>query len=207
MFPPHWFLPYDVAFQLLTGVVALAVGLYAFKGYLWIRERTLYALFLAFMLLAIGLFVKGLTIGYALAMDLSFTRHGGALGVLDLGYWAYYLLSVAAYVILVYAYSRKLREVPMVAAAGSAILLVDPAFELVLVVLLLIIFVAQLAHLMVKRSFNAEVVTISFALLLVSHVLLMFSVADEIGFIAGTLVQLAGFAALFALLYRLRGPS
>ena len=49
MFPPHWFLPYDAIFQLMTAVVALAVALYAYGAMDGFSERTLYALFLAFL--------------------------------------------------------------------------------------------------------------------------------------------------------------
>lgn len=208
MLPPRWFLPYDTIIQILTAVIALAVGLYAYRGYKWTQDRTLRGLILAFLLLALGFFVKGLALGYAWGYGVNYAENGTLVGVLDIGFWAYYILSIAAYAILVYAYSKKLtaQSVAM-ATAGLTLLLISPFFELISVILLLIILIAQLMHLMVKRTFNAEVVTMSFGLLLLSHVFLMFSRASDLLFMIGAIIQLTAFVSLLLVLYRLRGAK
>jgi len=172
-FPPHWFLPYDAIFQLITAFVALAVAVYALKGHQWVKERTLYNIFLAFLLLSIGLFINGITLAYTYAMDISFTTSSDQLSIADIGFWSYYVMSMLAYSLLIFTYASKLREskialaggvgaggsggaggggLPGGGGAGSSLISAGPVMELILVILLLIIVIAQIAHLAVKRS-------------------------------------------------------
>ncbi len=216
MFPPHWFLPYDAAFQLLTAVVALAVALYALRGYGWIRERTLYALFLAFLLLAVGLFINGVTLSYASLTGVSFSSNGSSSSIADIGFWAYYLMSILAFSLLVFAYTNRLRESSLALAgaglgrggnggsAGTYLVMAGPIMELVLVILLFIIIVAQLAHMAIRRSKYSIMVTLSFTLLLLSHMLFMISSIEDSIYVVGRILELAGFLALLAVLVGLR---
>lgn len=229
MFPPRWFLPYDALFQLITAFVALAVAMYALKGHQWVRERTLYALFLAFLLLSIGLFINCITLTYTYLFGVSFTSPSDPLSVADMGFWAYYALSMFAYSLLVFAYTLRLRESSMPlsmlllvgaggngsgggagggggggGAAGSTLLTAGPVAELILVILLLIIVISQLAHLMVRRSRYAIMVTLSFLFMLVSHLLIMFSSHEDIVYVVGRVLELTGFLSLFVVLYGLR---
>lgn len=227
MFPPRWFLPYDALFQLITAFVALAVAMYALKGHQWVREKTLYALSLAFLLLSLGLFINCITLTYTYLFGVSFTAPSDPLSVADMGFWAYYALSMFAYSLLVFAYTLRLREssVPLSGlalvgaggngaggggggagggAAGSTLLTAGPVAELILVVLLLIIVISQLAHLMVKRNRYAIMVTFSFLLMLVSHLLIMFSSLEDIVYVIGRVLEVIGFISLFVVLYGLR---
>jgi hypothetical protein len=213
MFPPRWFLPYDAIFQLITAVVALAVALYALRGHQWVRERTLFALYLAFLLLSIGLFINGITLSYASLTGISFSRTGSSSAIADFGFWAYYVMSLLAFFILVLAYTNRLRESSLALAAGgmmgrggagTALVLIGPLLELFLVILLFIIIVAQLAHNIVKHNRYSALVTFSFVLLLLSHLLIMFSSLEDVIYVIGRLLELSGFLALLAVLVGLR---
>ena len=157
MFPPRWFLPYDAAFQLITGLVALAVAVYALQGYRWVKERTLYALFLAFTLLSVALLVNSITLSYTYLVDMSFAHHAQGMCGVDIGFWVYYLISALAFLILVYAYASRLQDASIALASmlilgqravGGSIVGFAPYMELVLVALLVIIVLAQVFHLM-----------------------------------------------------------
>jgi hypothetical protein len=89
-------------------------------------------------------------------------------------------------------------------AAGSTLLTAGPVAELILVILLLIIVISQLAHLMVRRSRYAIMVTLSFLFMLVSHLLIMFSSHEDIVYVVGRVLELTGFLSLFVVLYGLR---
>lgn len=226
MFPPRWFLPYDAIFQLITAFVALAVAMYALRGHQWVKEKTLYALFLAFLLLSIGLFVNGITLTYTYLMGISFTAPSDPLSIADLGFWAYYAMSILAYSLLIFAYVSRLRrsDIAMAGifgagggsggggagggggggAAGSTLLTAGPIAELILVILLLVIVIAQLAHLVVRRSRYSMMVTFSFLLLLVSHLLIMFSSLEDTIYVVGRVLELVGFISLFGVLFGLR---
>lgn len=209
MFPPRWFIPYDVLFQLVTSLVALGISLFALRGYLWVRERTLYALFMAFTIISAGLFVNGITLSYALAAGASLSRN--VPPVLELGYWAYYLMTLLGFGILVLAYLHRLREMPVFVAAAAAaatpILAAGPVFELVISILLFVILAAQLAHMQLKRSTTSTMVSAGFLLLLLSHMLVLISPLEDSVYVVGKLLQLSGFMVLMALLYRLRGSQ
>ncbi len=225
MFPPRWFLPYDAFFQLLTAFVALAVAMYALRGHRWVREKILYNLFLAFLLLAVGLFVNGITLTYTYALGISFTMPSDPLSIADVGFWAYYIMSMLAYSLLIFAYASRLKESVVALAggagvggagggapgggmwgggAGSSLLTVGPFMELILVILLLVIVIGQIAHLVVKRSWYSIMVTVSFTLLLASHLLIMFSPVEDIIYVVGRIFELLGFISIFGVLYGLR---
>ena len=213
MFPPRWFLPYDAAFQLITALVALAVALYALRGYRWVRERTLYALFLAFLLLSVGLFVNGITLSYASFTGVTFSKMGSSSMVADIGFWAYYIMSILAYSLLLFAYVDRLRESSIALAAGGmmgkggageSLVAAGPILELALVILLFIVLIVQLAHLTVRRNRYSVLVTASFTLLLLSHLLMMFSSLEDLIYVAGRMLELGGFISLLLVLVGLR---
>ncbi|MDW5564316.1 MAG: hypothetical protein SA339_13960 [Methanomassiliicoccus sp.] len=213
MFPPRWFLPYDAAFQMITALVALAVAVYALRGYQWIREKTLYALFLAFTLLSVALFVNSITLFYTFLVGISFAHHAQNVSGADVGFWIYYIISILALLILVYAYASRLREASVAIAGlivlgqmevGGSLIGFAPYMEMVLVALLVIVVTAQAIHLAVKRSWYSLGVTSSFFLILLSHVLLMLSPMEDIVHVAGRTFELIGFLSLLVVLYLLR---
>jgi hypothetical protein len=177
----------------------------------------LYALFLAFLLLSVGLFINGLTLAYSSVTGVTFSNEGSSSLVADVGFWAYYLMSMVAYSLLVFAYANRLRESTLALAAGAgmgkgggsggvgaSLVAAGPLMELVLVILLFVILVAQLAHLTVKRSRYSVMVTFSFVLLLASHILFMFSSIEDTIYVVGRIVELAGFVSLLIVQIGLR---
>jgi hypothetical protein len=209
MLTPHWFLPYDSILQFITTLLALAVSMFAYRGYRWIQDRTFKALYISFALLATGFFIKGLVLAFTFAYGVNYAEHGTLVDVLALGFWIYYILTIIAFGTLVYVYSGRLSKNSMALAAvtGTTLLLVNPFFELVIVVLLLIIIMAQLAHIAVRRSVNAEVVTFGFTALLIGHILFMLGAANDLLYVFGTIFQLIAFASLILVLHRLREPK
>jgi hypothetical protein len=213
MFPPRWFLPYDAISQMITALVALAVAVYALRGYQWVKEKTLYALFLAFTLLSAALFINSITLSYTFIVGIGYAHGVHDVSGADIGFWSYYIISILAMLILVYAYASRLREASVALAAmalmgqrvvGGSLLGVAPYMEMALVALLIIILLAQVVHLSVRRSRYSIGVSFSFALVLSSHILIMFSPTEDIAHVAGRLLELIGFLTLLAVLYFLR---
>lgn len=213
MFPPRWFLPYDAAFQLITGLVALAVAVYALRGYRWVKERTLYALFLSFTLLSAALLINSITLSYTFIVGVPFAHSAQGPSGADIGFWIYYLISILALLILVYAYAYRLKEASIALAGmmlmgqrvvGGSLLGYSPYMEMILVALLLIIVLAQIVHLSVRRTWHSVSVTASFTLVLISHILIMFSPAEDFNHVIGRMFELAGFLTLLVVLYSLR---
>jgi hypothetical protein len=119
MFPPAYFLTLDIVLQLITAVVALAVAVFAFRGFRWVGEKNLLYIYLAFTMLAVAFFASGVTYAYAWLAKLTFARGAAPLFVLDLGLWTYYILSIVAYGILAFAYLHRVRDVPVAAAIAG----------------------------------------------------------------------------------------
>lgn len=211
MFPPRWFLPYDAIFQLITALVALAVAAYALRGNQWLKERTLNALFMAFLLLAVGLLINGMTLSYTYLQGTSFARGAEPMAMADLGFWMYYVMSILAYSILVFAYAERLREISLAVfavgmgeRAGGSLIHAGPYMELILVILLVVIVTAQVAHLIVRRSWYPLMVTLGFICVLLSHILIMVSSIEDLTYVLGRVLELTGFLTLLGVLYGLR---
>jgi hypothetical protein len=208
MYPPRWFLPYDIIIQLVMTLVSMGIAIYALRGFRWVKERSLYYLYLAFVLLAIGFFASGVTYGIDFLGKLSGPGAPPSVPILDLGTLAYYLFSIAAYAILAYAYFRNVRDASIaIAAFGSVFMAAAPVLETVVIVLLFMIVFAQLIHLSVRRSRSALAVCGSFGLILVSNILVLTSsVESEDFYVAGKVLELVAFVILLLLLLRMRGP-
>jgi len=207
MYPPRWFLPVDVVISLVITVVSMGIAIYSLHGFRWVKERSLHFLYLAFTLLAIGFFANGLTFGYAYLAKVNFARASTALAVADLGLWIFYLLSIAAYFILVYAYWRNVREISIATAAVSALVLWGPILDAVLVILIFVIVFAQATHFSMRRSKNAVIVTGSFALILLSQILLLMGNIDANLYVGGKVLELFAFLALLYPLIKMRRPA
>jgi len=209
MYPPRWFLPYDIVILLAITLISMAIAVFALRGYRWIKERSLYYLFLAFALLAIGFFAAGMTEGIDY-LGPPYPRGFTGLTVTDVGGLVYYACSILAFVILAFAYFRTAREIaiaPALAALPIALPSYYPALEAVIIVLLFVIVFAQVVHLSVRKSRSAFAVLITFGMLLVSHALILVSSArSEDLYVAGMIVELAAFVFLLVLLLEWRKP-
>jgi hypothetical protein len=216
MFPPQWFIVPDLIIQFVLAMIALAVAVFAFRGYSWFGERTMKYLFLAFSLLTLAFFVQGLTLGYAVLSHITWTRVPAPAAIADLGFWIYYLLQIIAYGLLVLSYTRRLSRSSYVGAvaglaaganAGWTIFAFGFLAEMIIIVLLFVIVMAQLTHYMTKRSSNSLIVTSSFSFLLLGNILILVGIFLDLGYVLGKLLTVVAFLSLVLLLNRLRGPS
>jgi len=202
--PPHWFMPLDATIQMFTGIVALAVALYARSGYQWVQENSLYRIFVAFLLLAIAFIVSGVVMSFAQIQQMTFDQAVGSGALTQAGFALYYGLSIAAYGVLVYTYWRQLG---LLAAApmGPLVLFNSPPLELVIVLLLGFIIFAQILHEKGQDWKGRGVVTISFILVLISHILILFESGsnDYLLYLMARGLQMIGFALMVIFLYRL----
>lgn len=209
MFSPRWFMPYDVLIMLVMTAVSMGIAIYALRGFRWVKERSLYYLYLAFILLAIGFFANGLTLGYDFLQRTGDPHSFQPMMFIDLGYAVYFSCSIVAYGILAYAYFRNVRDASIAAAIFGVLLTSSlPAIECIIIILLFALVLAQIIHLSIHRSRYSMVVCSSFALILVSHVLVLMSDMDHQDYyVFGKLLQLGAFVMLLALLLKMRGPE
>jgi hypothetical protein len=209
MFPPRWFMPYDVIIQLVMTLVSMGIAIYALRGFRWVKESSLYHLYLAFAILAIGFFANGLTLGIDFITRTPGPHPPSPMLFMDLGFMIYYVASIVAYGILVYAYFKNVRNASMATAVfGVFLTATAPFMESIIIVLLFGIVFAQLIHLSIHASRSSILVCSSFALILVSHILILISDAgSEDLYVIGKLLQLVAFCALLLILLKVRRPE
>lgn len=209
MFTPRWFMPYDVLIMLVMTAVSMAIAIFALRGFRWVKERSLYYLFMAFVLLAIGFFANGLTLGYDFLQRTGDPNSFQPMAFIDLGYAIYFLCSIVAYGILAYAYFRNVREASLAAAIFGMLLTSSiPLIECIIIVLLFALVFAQIIHLSIHRSRYSMIVCGSFMLILASHIMMLMSdMAHQDYYVFGKLLQLGAFVMLLAMLLKLRGPE
>lgn len=202
--PPRWFMPLDATIQLATGIIALAVALYARRGYRWVQESSLYRIFVAFLFLAIAFIISGVVMSYAEIQHLTFDQAVGLGALTQSGFALYYGLSIAAYVVLTYTYWRKLgwfAAAPM----GPLVLFNSPPLELIIILLLGFIISAQLWPEKGRSWRSHGLVTLSFILVLISHILILLESGsnDYSLYLLARGLQMFGFALIAVFLYRL----
>jgi hypothetical protein len=201
---PRWFIPFDVLVQLVATLVTVAVSIYALRAYRQVRDGSLYALFLCFLLLALASCADAMTGAYTILARLN---DGGSAGpMLQLGFWAYYLLTIAAYSILLAGYWRNHREASVAGAVVVSTLISSPGLELIVIILLLAILIIQLTKCVGSRNENAWLVAFAFALMLVAHALILLGAFAPFLYAGGMLIELGGFICLLLVLWRVRSP-
>jgi hypothetical protein len=202
--PPHWFMPLDAIIQMFTGIVALAVAMYARRGYKWVEESSLYRIFVAFLLLAVAFIISGLVMSFAQFEHVPFDQAIGSGALAQAGFAMYYGLSIAAYAVLAFTYWRQLGAIAL-APIGPLVLFNSPPLELIIVLLIGFIISAQILHEKGKGWRGQSVVTVSFMLVLISHVLILFESGsnDYSLYLIARGLQMVGFAFIVVFLYRL----
>lgn len=202
--PPRWFLPLDATIQMFTGLIALAVALYARRGYQWVQESSLYRIFVAFLLLGLAFVVSGLVMSFAQIQQMAFDQAVGSGALTQAGFALYYGFSIAAYGVLIHTYWRQLG---LFAAAPLAplVLFNSPPLELVVMVLVGLIVAAQVLRERGQGWGSRGVVTFSFVLVLISHAFIIFESGsnDYTLYLLARGLQMLGFSLMVVFLYRL----
>jgi hypothetical protein len=213
-----YFLPNSV-FNLLGGLVALAVSYYAFRYGRVARSSFLRILSLGFMLLGVGLLAQA-------SAFIIFDLNGAKIsdrGVFVYGATFVYLaLQAAAYLMIAMSYARRVQggaaEGAEAAATGVLLIASNPSSllllgthvfefgELILAVLVgLIVFQGVLIY-GENRNRGALTVLGAFSLILVAHVAKLSAsvLSSGLVYLVGDLVQLAGFGLLLLFVLRSR---
>ena len=202
--PPRWFMPLDTTVQLFTGIVAIAVALYALRGYRWIKEPSLHNIFMAFSLLAIAYLINSLTLGAAYLGRIPFDQTNDLGLYVQLGFAVYYGFSIVAYGLLLYTYWKSGRYSALAAAPAAPLLMYDsPPLELIIILLLGGILIAQILKEQRPGRGIQGLVSFSFLLMLVSHIMILFESSDYLMYFTAKGLQLVGFALIGYVLYRL----
>lgn len=194
---PRWFLGFDSAMEIISSVISIIIGYYAFKSYRLTKEKTLLSLHFSFTLLGAGLLVHGLTTYMTLIM-----LTPQILMLLNFGYTIYFATELLAYGLLAYAYFQQTRKLASTSVLTGMLPLRDynPISETTIFFLLAYITLQCATNYSAKRKTTSLLVLTGFALLGISHLLFLLAHIRGLFFVFGHVAQLGGFLCLLTML-------
>lgn len=239
---PEWFYSFDSAMYLADAFIGFLLSFYFHKIFTLSSEKKHMYLHLGFLVLSIGLLTLSITNAFTyfaysacqVTGTLTYFAYGTCrasfptctLGLLDdafsledFSYFAYFGLSILAYLLFLRAYSEEylrysrfflpafagylLMIIALITAKGGNILWYSyhEYFNLTALILLVFVSFKNLAHYVEMKSLNSLLVAVSFSFFALYHLCHLFS------FIGGTYVlshvfMLLGFIALLIMVIR-----
>jgi hypothetical protein len=215
-------LPLVIAFDLLSGIIALLVSYYAFQARRWIESSVLSAISFGFMLLGAALLVEVVTT-LSLGITAAEAARGRTFELLE--NLAYLILQVVALAVIAVGYARSTYGTGAPAAASSGVAayavnavsrparLVGLALVLyylflglefvILLVLTFIIFQGLLIYTK-NRDNSSLLVLLGFSLIFVAHLVVLSSILNISGtqYLVAAAIQFLGFLSLLAFVVR-----
>ncbi len=190
----YTFTTLDFILILISSIISLLVAVYAYKGYILVREKILLYLNLAFTLIGAGLFIEALTIIFAIISR--------GLITLAIGDYTSMLAQIIGYLLLIYAYYTPTEEEPKTILPALIVLtgIVGYVLNLILIIVVTFIIAKLVVNFLVKRSIYSGFSLASFLLIDLSHIMLAISPYRASFILVSELIRLLGFILLVALL-------
>lgn len=193
--------------ELLSAVISIAVGYYAFKGYRASSAKGLLFLYFGFILLGIGMLLRVVTTTYIIVLRVSETAVPSLGAIIGFAGLVYTLTQLVAYSLVVLTYVQQAYELgkeKLVFAAFPFLYIsfFNPQLELIALILLGYVTVQSLINLGIRKNSDALLVFLGFAFMSISHLFFLFMVVDEVLILYGQITQLLGFLCLLFMLAR-----
>jgi hypothetical protein len=201
--------------ELVSSVISFIVGYFALRAYKTTGSKGLLLLYLGFLVLGIGIFLRFVTATYV-GMILRFTStlgHPRLTRLVNLTALIYMGTQLVAYGLFTATYalqaahtSARTVETGVVAAAAAPLvakLFFIPQLELVAITLLGFITVYTFTNWLLKRGTGAALVFLGFGLMLLSHLFFLLIIVEDLSLVflvLGQTTQLAGFICLLTML-------
>lgn len=196
--------------EFASSIISFIVGYYALKGYRASGARGLLMLYLGFVILGIGIFLRVVTVTYfAIILRIYESSGPQLLGLLNLAATIFTLTQLIAYSLFTVTYilqSSKIvsrsAESGLVLAAAVPIfrLFFIPQLELVAITLLGFATIYTFTNWLLKRGSGAALVFLGFGFMFLSHLFFLLMIVDEVFLFLGQTTQLVGFICLLGML-------
>lgn len=197
--------------EILSSFISIVVGYYALKGYRASSARGLLFLYLGFVILGVGIFLRAITAVYLVRVIRTGDVVPGSLaGLSNLAGFVFTLTQLVAYGLFIVTYalqakgsSRQSIELGGVATAAIfpvARLFYIPTLEILAITMLGFVAVSSLLNCLQRRTLNSALVFFGFGFMCFSHILFLFMIFDEILLFFGQIAQLVGFIFLLLML-------
>jgi len=193
----------DLIFETISGIIALMLTYYATKAYRLTGQKKLSDLSTGFLVLSAGMF------GRVIGTWFFFVQYTGDRSnlIISIVTIAYGVSRIMAYILFVISIRPKhapaeqeIRNTTGISMLLMATFLIDPALEVVAIMVLVVVVLQAILNYMSTRSKFARYVLVGFFLLLLSHIW-MAQVATNPGlYLLSQGAQLLGFLSLLVML-------
>jgi len=197
--------------ELVSSFISILVGYQASKGYKATSAKGFLFLYMGFIVLGVGILLRAVTaVFFALAIRVTETPSSSLVSLSSVAGIIFTLTQLTAYSLFTVTYAFQARSLgqrvlEVGGAASAAVfpiarLFYIPALELVAITMLGFVAVSSLMYWLHRRNLSSELVFLGFSFMLLSHLLFLFIIFDEVLLFFGQLVQLAGFVCLLIML-------
>jgi len=208
---PNWFYRADIIIEMISLVVAFLIAFFSYKAYNLTRERRYFFFALAFFLIGVSFVSKlyGLIfacstlnkaiIGYSTAVTqkIEFIRF-----VYSMGYFLQRFIMLVGLLVLT-ALCLKISNKKVLSLLVIFVFIATwfsdqtyLIYHVIAAVLLVYISLYFYVNYLIKKTFNARLVPMSFFLLLASQIFFIFVLYNMHFYVLANLLQLAGFVLL-----------
>ncbi len=197
--------------EILSSFISILVGYNALKGYKASSAKGLLFLYLGFIILGVGIFLRAITAAYfVLVIRTADVVPSSLAGLSNLAGLVFTLTQLVAYGLFTatYAFQAKglsQRSVELGGISTAAIfpvarLFYIPTLEIIAITMLGFIAVSSLLNWLQRRTLNSALVFLGFGFMFFSHILFLFMIFDEVLLFFGQITQLVGFMCLLLML-------
>ncbi len=194
----------DLAFESISGIIALIIAYYATKAYNLTDEKRLADLSTGFLVLAIGMFSHVIGTWYFyVRLGIEGDIVPEVRTTMTIVTLVYHFLQIMAYGLFVLSTRRggRARQPEMVTLMALPVLL-DSNLELITILLMLVVVVQALMNYATVRNRFALYVFSGFFLIFLNHLVLMTAEENVLRYLLSQGLQFLGFIALLLMVYK-----
>jgi len=199
---PVWFYSYSTAVYAATALISFMISYFSFRLYKMSSLNMNLMMMLIFVFMGVASSVLATTSYYTYMSNKSFKLYENLYGVVNYGFIVYYTLSLAAYILLTVMYLPRSFRDRLFAAYMPLWYLDFTEFHIVSAILVGYITLMNFANFMKKRKIDSLLVLIAFAMIELSHVMMMLTQFDAVLYLVAHAFLAAGFTSLLAMLIR-----
>ena len=199
--------------EMVSALISILVGYNASKAYKASSAKGLLYLYLGFIILGLGIFLRAITATYFVLINrVTDIVPSSLAGLSNVAGTIFTLTQIVAYALFVatYAYQSKVLSKQGIGLAGVSAaavfpvgrLFYIPTLEIIALAMLGFVALSSMVNWLHRRTLNSALVFLGFNFMFFSHILFLFMIFSEGLLFFGQLSQLAGFICLLLMLAR-----
>jgi hypothetical protein len=197
--------------EMVSAFISILIGYYASKTYKVSSAKGLLFLYIGFIILGLGIFLRTITATFFVIVNrVTDIVPSSLVGLSNVAGIIFTLTQLIAYSLFIttYIYQSKgmnqqsmgIGSVSAVAVLPIARLFYIPALEIVAITMLGFVAVSSMINWLHQRTLNSALVFLGFDFMFFSHILYLFIIFNEGFLFFGQLSQLVGFICLLLML-------